>query len=187
MELLKTVAFDPNGILVSFDVKSLFTKVPVDEALEIKSRLEQDEILEDWTTVTVADICGLTVVLDDHLFHLQGSEQLQATAVGSPISPVVANIYMSSLNNSQLHLPLWNPICGKGMWMKLLSFGGTVTSLHHLNSLRPSIQFTKEKEDSNGLAFLDVEKDRRQTSVYSNQPTQNSYFFYMSHHHPRVK
>ena len=47
--------------MVSFDVVSLFTKVPVDDALQaIFTLLTQDETLDERTTIPVPDICALT-------------------------------------------------------------------------------------------------------------------------------
>ena len=47
-------------IMISFDVVSLFTKVPTQEAMQaIHSLLLQDKSLEDRTTITIPDICHL--------------------------------------------------------------------------------------------------------------------------------
>ena len=47
--------------MVSFDVKSLFTQIPIEDALVIiKERLESDDSLEDRTTFSVQQICHLT-------------------------------------------------------------------------------------------------------------------------------
>ena len=59
----------------------------------------------------------------------------------------------------------------------------------HLNSLRPSIQFTMEEESQ--LPFLDVlvKKDdcRLITSVYRKKTHTDRYIHYTSDHHPRIK
>ena len=48
---IKDLHFNENDIMVSFDVKSLFTKVPIEDSLHIiKDRLEADESLEIRTT-----------------------------------------------------------------------------------------------------------------------------------------
>ena len=46
--------------LVSFDVESLFTRVPIDEALEaIGNALTRDDTLQDRTNMTAATVCEL--------------------------------------------------------------------------------------------------------------------------------
>ena len=48
-------------MMISFDVVSLFTKVPVDDALQaISTLLTQDVPLNERTTIPVSDICMLT-------------------------------------------------------------------------------------------------------------------------------
>ena len=48
-------------VMLSFDVVSLFTRVPVDEGLEvIAQRLQHDHTLAERTTLEVEDICKFT-------------------------------------------------------------------------------------------------------------------------------
>ena len=48
-------------MMISFDVVSLFTKVPVDGTLQaIYTLLTLDDILEEQTTIPVPDICAFT-------------------------------------------------------------------------------------------------------------------------------
>ncbi len=50
-------------MVVSFVVKSLFTKVPIQEALDVvEKQLNQDNSLEDKTNMRSTTICHLTKV-----------------------------------------------------------------------------------------------------------------------------
>ena len=102
--MIRMADLDPEDILVSFDVKSLFSRIPVEEALEvIRVQLQQDDKLEHRTTMNTDDICGLIKLYLGTTYFLFGGvfyEQLQGTAMGSPLSPVVANLYGVFLNNS---------------------------------------------------------------------------------------
>ena len=61
VEKISSVKIDSNDCRVSFDVKSLFTQVPVQDALGIiKDRLEHDESLSDRTAITPQQVCSLT-------------------------------------------------------------------------------------------------------------------------------
>ena len=54
---------DKRDLMVSFDVVSLFTKVLIEEALEvIKQRLNEDKTLFDRTSLVIEDICVLTIM-----------------------------------------------------------------------------------------------------------------------------
>ena len=85
-------------MLVSYYVSSLFTNVPVDEAVQVNcDRLRQDEALADRTTLSpdrVADL--LEMCLKPTYFSYGGEffEQREGAAMGSPISAVVADLYM---------------------------------------------------------------------------------------------
>ena len=59
-EKLKTRVVPPGNCLVSHDVVSLFTNVPIQEALDvIKDRLERDNTRKDRTNLDVDDIMML--------------------------------------------------------------------------------------------------------------------------------
>ena len=81
-----------------YDVSALFTSVPVDPSLRvIKDLLEKDPTLKDRTGLPVEDIIlVLEFCLKNTYFSLQGQfcEQVEGVAMGSPVSPIVANLYM---------------------------------------------------------------------------------------------
>ena len=74
--------------MVSFDVVSLFTKIPTGLAVEIaKSRLEALDNLEEITSWSVEDICkGLQICLKATNLTFRGKhyKQIFGTAMGSP-------------------------------------------------------------------------------------------------------
>ena len=95
---LETTDVQHNDIMVSFDIVSLFTKVPTGDALRvIEDLLAEDDTLRDRTTLLPTDIVSLTgLCLNTTYFHFGGNvyEQAAGAAMGSPLSSVVANIYM---------------------------------------------------------------------------------------------
>ena len=86
--------------MVSFDVKALFTSVPIQPAINIiKKLLEEDKELQQRTTMSVNNItCLLEFCLKSTYFTFQGRhyEQLEGAAMGSPISPTVVYLYMEN-------------------------------------------------------------------------------------------
>ena len=82
----------------SYDVTALFTSVPVDPTLNImKDLLEQDTSLHDRTVLSVHKIIELLgFCLHKTYFSFQNKfyEQVEGAAMGSPVSPIVANLYM---------------------------------------------------------------------------------------------
>ena len=67
-EQVRNIFKEVNGKMVSFDVVSLFTKVPVAEAIDANShRLQQDKMLDERTSLPPSEICQVTL----HSNHFQ--------------------------------------------------------------------------------------------------------------------
>ena len=59
-EIVRSIRLQPTEAMVSFDIKSLFTNVPIQEALEvIQEKLMNDESLEERTALTAEQISHL--------------------------------------------------------------------------------------------------------------------------------
>ena len=107
--------------LSSYDVSALFTSVPIDPALNvIKDLLVKDNTLKERTVMEVEDIILLLeFCLKNTYFSFQGQfyEQVEGAAMGSPVSPIVANLYMEYLEQKALstapHPPqILGQVCG---------------------------------------------------------------------------
>ncbi len=89
---------EPDDIMVSFDIVSLFTNVPIAEALNvILVMLQNDENLLDRTSLDAVTVIELVeLCLKSTYFRCEGIyyKQTEGTAMGSPVSAVVANLYM---------------------------------------------------------------------------------------------
>ena len=164
-------------IMVSFDVKSLFTTIPVILALTITNeRLHQDQHLADRTNMSISNIMKLLeFVLKQNYFKHDNIyyKQIFGCAMGSPISPVIADLVMEEIEEIVIttarHPPKW--------WFRYVDDSHAclkkehVHEFHqHLNSINPSIQFTVELEDTaeQGLPFLDTIRTRSGTRIEVN-------------------
>ena len=121
VEQVKHITLAPGECLSSYDVSALFTSVPVDPALNIiNDLLEKDHTLEERIVLAVSDIILLLeFCLKNTYFSFQGQfyEQVEGAAMGSPVSPIVANLYMESLEQKALSTAPHPPDSGAGMWM----------------------------------------------------------------------
>ena len=92
--------------MVSFDVKSLFTSVPIDKALDvINRRLTDDDTLGDRSTLTpdqVTMLLRICLKTTYFMYYQQFYEQMEGAAMGSPVSPVVANIFMEFVEKAAI-------------------------------------------------------------------------------------
>ena len=104
VEQVKHITLAPGECLSSYDVSALFISVPVDPALNIiKDLLEKDHTQKERCVMAVSDIILLLeFCLKNTSFSFQGQiyEQVEGAAMGSPVSPIVANFYMEYLEQS---------------------------------------------------------------------------------------
>jgi len=151
------------NIMVSLDLVSLFTKVPIQLALNIaKQRLQSDPDLSQCTGFSTSDLMkGLEICLISTNFKFRGKhyKQVLGTAMGSPVSSVVANLVMEDIETRALETftdppHLWKRYADDTFVImkrsKLSKF------LTHLNKIENSIQFTMQKEKAGCLPFLDL-------------------------------
>ena len=113
----------PGECLHSYDVSALFISVPIDPALKIiKDLLVKDPTLKDRMVISIDDIILLLeFCLKNTYFSFEGQffEQVEGAAMGSPVSPIVANLYMEFLEQKALSTAPHLSDSGTGLWMTL--------------------------------------------------------------------
>ena len=151
VEQVKHITLAPGECLSSYDVSALFTSVPVDLALNIiKDLLAKDHTLKQRTVLAVSDIILLLeFCLKNTYFSFQGQfyEQVEGAAMGSPVSPIVANIYMEYLEQKALSTAPHPPKFWHRFVDDIFVIHKEVNKqgfLQHINSVDPAIKFTVE-------------------------------------------
>ena len=160
----------------------------------IQQKLEEDETLGDRTALTPDQVTKLLeLCLNTTYFSFRGEFYMQTdgATMGSPVSPVVANLYMEMFEELALRTALHAP----RIWKRYVDDTFCVMErehvelfLEHINSLRSSIQFTMEMEKEGTLPFLDTlltrgTEGKIHTSVYR-KPTHTDRYLQNSSHHP---
>ena len=105
IDAIKTVQVPDDYKLVSFDVKSLFTSIPLQLALDCTETAINNSTIElPLPTDDVMDL--LNLCLTSTYFQYNGThyKQLHGTAMGSPVSVVVAEIVMQNIEERALAL-----------------------------------------------------------------------------------
>ena len=185
--------------LSSYDVSALFTSVPIDPALNvIKDLLVKDNTLKERTVMEVEDIILLLeFCLKNTYFSFQGQfyEQVEGAAMGSPVSPIVANLYMEYLEQKALSTAP-NPPKFWGRYVDdtfvIHKEANKQSFLQHINSVDPAIRFTVEDNKEDGsIPFLDTivkpEVDGSLSITVYRKPTHtDQYLQWDSHHHPSL-
>ena len=149
MEQVRHITLAPGECLSSYDVSVLFTSVPIDPALKIiKDLLVKDPTLKDRTVIGVDDIILLLeFCLKNTYFSFQGQffEQVEGVAMGSLVSPIVANLYMEYLEEKALSTAPHPP----RFWHRFVDDTFVIHKevnkqdfLQHINNVDPAIKFT---------------------------------------------
>ena len=106
IQSIKDIRLQKDECMVSYDVEALFTSVPTKPAIAIIQRkLEEDKDLHLRTTMSAKQITSLLeFCINSTYFTFQGKfyEQVDGTAMGSPINPIVANLFMEDLETRAL-------------------------------------------------------------------------------------
>ena len=114
IDSIQDIRLKPDECLVSHDVEALFTSVPIQAALNItKKKFEEDREPHLRTSMSVQHISWLLeFCLTSTYFLFQGKfyQQLEGTAMGSPISPIVANLFLEDLETRALSTTPHPPI-----------------------------------------------------------------------------
>ena len=152
-----------NDLMLFFDVVCFFNKIPVHIAKSVSfHRLKCDSELEIRCKLNINEIMNaLDLCLDNTYlcFRKTFYRQIFGVAMGSPISVIVANLFMESIENKMLKDFASPP----RIW--LLYFDDTfvvikkaeVASFHKfIKNIEDSIKFTVEQEVENAIPFLDV-------------------------------
>ena len=82
--------------------------------------MEKDEKLNDRTVLSVQDIIELLgFCLHNTYFSFQNKfyEQVEGVPIGSPVSPIVANLYLESFERKAIASAINPPRHGLGLWM----------------------------------------------------------------------
>ena len=108
-----TVQIPDDYKLVSFDLKSLFTSIPLQLALQCtKNAIVQSTDPLPLLTEDIMDLLNLCLTSTYFQYNGKHYKQLHGTAMGSPVSVVVAEIVMQNIEESALStcrqtIPLW--------------------------------------------------------------------------------
>ena len=142
------------GRLLSLDIKSLFTNIPVDEAIEVVRTYSTgpDPTFNNLPIEPdlFCDILKLCTSYNQFTFGSKYYRQISGVPMGSSLSPILANLYMEHFEANLLEdIPVdLRPT----MWLRYVDdifccyedMNKFEDFLERLNGIRPSIQFTHE-------------------------------------------
>ena len=122
-------------------------------------------------------------------FQGQYYEQREGTAIGSPVSPIVANIYMESLKTIHSTQMTIQQECGRDMWMTLLLSRTLNTRTRFLQG---HTVHSKDTRPDGAIPFLDIiiiptPVGTLTTGIYRKPTHRDQYLQWDSHNHISLK
>ena len=198
-EFIRDIEIEDDEMMISFDVTSLYTNVPIKDSLKIISDLlRKDKDLSKKTPIPVDKLIELIEFdLTTTWFKFNGKfvSQTDGVAMGKPASSVVAEIFMQEKESLALDSYIEKP----KVWERYVDDVFVIIKkekmedfYNHINSLHVKLKFTTEVEKDGKLAFLDTEVQRKadkslSVSVYRKPTHTDQYLNAGSHHLDSVK
>ncbi|XP_023255234.1 uncharacterized protein LOC111649770 [Seriola lalandi dorsalis] len=193
---IKGLKMAQDETMVSYDVTSLFTCIPTMEAVEtVRNHLKQDHTLHDRTNLKPDQICwllDLCLTITYFQFNCNFYRQKHGCAMGSPVSPIVANLYMEMVERKALNSFKGTPPSHwfryvDDTWVKIKTQDPQAFT-QHINSVDKNINFTREDVKDNHLPFLDCDvhlaEDRSLHIGVYRKPTHTDQYLLFDSHHP---
>ena len=159
-----------NKFMVSFDVNNLFTNIPLTESINLAvSYIKQNSPNLKLSNEDLTKLFSFATAQTHFLFNGTTYDQKDGVSMGSPLAPVLANLFMGHHENiwlqnySKSKLSFYrryfdDTFCLFNSEQDALSF------FDFINKQHPNITFSMEKEVNNRLAFLDVLVDNASSS-----------------------
>ena len=175
--------------MVSFDVASLFTNVPLEETIEIilKRIYMKKEITANIPKQEMKELLILFTKKLHFTFNNETYIQVEGVAMGSPLGPVLANIFRVELDTSVIpnlsnKVKLRKRFVDDTFCLARLEYIDKI--LLALNSFHKNIKFTFEIEKDNTISFLDILIIRKpgkiETTVYRKKTCTDLYMNWYS-------
>jgi len=172
---VKKIRMKPDEELISFDVVSLYTNVPVLESINVCAELlfredREKPPIDKETFVQLAKIASCDVIMSTHDGYYQ---QVDGLAMGSPPAPHLANGWLSQFDSliqgdAKMFSRYMDDI------LRDIKTGEAEQKLSQLNNLHPNLSFTIEREKDGKLPFLDMllmHQGEELTSTWFSKPT----------------
>ena len=163
-------------MFISLDVSSLFTNITCEQV--IKSLEKRARIIRQKCKIPLDLIIEYTRFLFDNTvftFNSKFYKQIKGTPMGSPISPLFANIVMEDLEIECLLELKRKHKCVPKKYFRYVDDTFLIVKQRHIdlvlnifNNYDSNLKFTHEIEKNSQINFLDVSVIRKNDSIITN-------------------
>uniref|UniRef100_A0A803TWT5 Reverse transcriptase domain-containing protein n=1 Tax=Anolis carolinensis TaxID=28377 RepID=A0A803TWT5_ANOCA len=199
INIIETLSIPPQAVLMTSDITSLYTNIPLDEARTVLKELLDTRESSIPPTQFLIDL--LDIVLDYNYFRFGSQFYLQTfgVAMESALAPSLANLYITNLEQmwilNSTKNELLHDIIYYGRFIDdiflVCNTEDTARQLSTwLNTIHNNIKFTSTHSHTS-VNFLDItvyKKDNKLLVKNYRKPTdKNSIMHYSSFHHHKLK
>ena len=150
--------------MCSFDIISLFTNIPVDETISIcldKMFKDTDDKVNNLSREQFRKLLCCCVKQNHFMYEDSVYDQVDGVSMGSPLGPVMANIFMSHFEHNALcdytgNKPFMYKRYVDDTFLVFNDRYDCELFLEFFNHRHLNIKFTAEYEENDRLPFLDV-------------------------------
>lgn len=155
------------------------------------------EVINSITDLDTAKLVGLCLTFTFFIFQGESCDKMCGVTMGSPLSPMVANLFMEdfeteALASTPLHPKIWKRFVNDTFVDWQYGRDSLDSFLSHLNNQSESIKFIMEIEVNGSLPFLDGLISKKGDGTFSHQVYRKKtgteqYLHASSHHYPPQK
>lgn len=161
---IHNINFKSNYYLASFDIKSLFTNIPLIETIDICVDLckSLNIIPHELTELEFKSLLDIAIKESVFCFNNDLYKQVDGVAMGSPLGPTLANAFLCFYEDRWLkdcpvdYKPIYYSRYVDDCFLVFKESSHASRFLEYLNSKHRNIKFTIEQEENGQLPFLDT-------------------------------
>ena len=186
----KTLA--PGDILVTIDVKSLYTNIPHTEGIAALNKTLEETDIHPMKKLLICRLANLVLTKNYFTFNKKLYRLIQGTAMGTRMAPSYANIFMNYVETKLIETSSKKP----ALWLRFIDdifmiWGHGKQALegfkHLSNNIHPTIKFAFNNSETE-IAFLDTiicrGKDNQILTRLYHKPTDNKQYLHYNSAHP---
>ena len=193
LNILQHQKIQNTDLLVTIDVKSLYTNIPHTEGIAAITKIIEETGLDTLQRMFICNLTHQVLTKNYFIFNGQIHIQKQGTAMGTRMAPNYAILFMHYLESNMLNQSTLKP----KIWLRFIDdifmiwqhgIQTFTLFMDMLNSHHPIIKFTYEY-NTKEIAFLDTtvcktESNQLFTRAY-HKPTDNTQYLHFHSMHPR--
>ena len=189
----KDINVPPNSLLVTMDVKSLYTNIPNGEGLSaINDTLKNSNTPTSLKTV-ILTFLELILTLNNFIFNSEHYLQIKGCAMGTKCAPSYANLFMDNFETkyiypttrlkTKLYLRFIDDIfmLWTGTLEDLKNFELAINEIHH--SIKLTFDYSYESINFLDTTVIITPSGRLETKIFK-KPTDRSNYLHNTSYHP---